>query len=307
MCGLACVLVAATGAYGYVVSAPVTLPAPGTSMTGSAWGSGSLEVEGSGASYTYDTPNHVWVSQGFTITSQVLSLSLPPEAIGGGGGGGGGAMLIEIEPQYLSSLTLKSVNVPIAIADPQIGSTLGSIVVNLDGGGTTTIDLTGSATLLPMTWGFSGSVAGSGGPPTWALDHTASMTGGFKLDVSAASGLMPLGYLFQATQTGTVSAPADMSMTLSPSGGPWYVKNVGVAASFFDNAPFTLSTSGTLSKNTYSGSQYPYYAITLSYDSFFDVFTDVSLSMNGSVTIPEPTTLALLVLGPAALWLRRRL
>jgi hypothetical protein len=59
---------------------------------------------------------------------------------------------------------------------------------------------------------------------------------------------------------------------------------------------------GTFSVNTYSGSQYPYYAVSIDYSASYDaVLNDINAVLSGTVTVPEPATLVLLALAPLAL------
>jgi hypothetical protein len=296
MCGLACVLVASTGAYGDIVSVPIAFSGPGNSLTASGTVLGSLAVSGSGGMYTWDNVNKVWVGQTFTVPSQAvpiqsnpayMSLSSVPTGSmtinidngtyhvdsffdvfvdltgGGGGGGGGGALAYNLATS--------------------------SIIVNLDAGGSTTIDLNGSGKFTPVTWN---------GP--------TSVLAGLTADVSASAGPIPMGYLFHASTQQTLSNNVATSFDVTPEIGPWYKFGVDVSADF-ENITLNLSDSGSFSMNTYSGSQYPYYALTLNYDlSGCAALCNVDVNLSGTGLIPEPTTLALLVLGPAALWVRRR-
>ena len=165
-----------------------------------------------------------------------------------------------------------------------------SLTVNLDAGGNTSIDLLGAGEFAPLEWE---------GPNT--------VTAGANVDVSAAAGPIPLGYLFNFAVVETQeNNPVVSSLVIDPLVGTWYEFGVAFSADF-ENITLDLADTGMVSMNTYSGSQYPYYALTLDYDvSGCASLCDISADFSGVGEIPEPTTLALLVLPAALLRLRRR-
>jgi hypothetical protein len=300
---LACVLVASTGAYAYTVSAPITFAGPGNSLTATGSLSGTVEVSGAGGYYTYDTEMHTWVSQGFTIASQQIALGLNPDALAISATPTG-SMLLNVDSE-LGSLSLTSVNVNLlGSAKPALALDQIVVTADLDGGGTTALTLDGMGSLASAAWSFAGNAAGTGGPNVWSLLPPSALTAGINSAMTATYGSIVLGQ-FNAAASGTGSSLVDTTITLSNSGGPWYVKNADVLASF-DQALVSLTGGGTLTRNTYSGSQYPYYAVTLNYSIAGDLVLDGDAVLHGTVSIPEPTTLALLILGPAAMGLRKR-
>ncbi len=301
VCGLGCALILWNGVQGAEV--PMSLTGPGNSLTATGLLGGTIEVSGSGGYYTYDTVNHVWVIQGFTIASQQIALGLNPDVLSIIATPSG-SMVLDVDPA-LSSLALKSVNVDL-LGSTKPSLALDPIVVtaDLDGGGTAALTLDGVGQLSSASWAFSGTAAGVGGPDVWSLAPMSSVSAGATAAMTAKYGEAVLGQ-FNVAAGGTGSSVVDTTLTLSNSGGPWYVKNADVLASF-DQALVSLTGDGTFTKNTYSGSQYPYYAVTMNYHLAGDLVLDGDAQLHGTVTIPEPTTLALLGLAPVALRAIRR-
>jgi len=304
---IVCILWISAEVLGAVVTAPISFSGPGNATTAAGSLEGTIDVWGSGSLFTYDLTNRQWTSQGFTIAPQQLQLGLSPTTAAISATPTA-AMTIEVENQALSSLTLASMSINLlGGALPEAALETMPVTIDLDAGGTTSIDLGGTTRFAPLTVVYGGNTPGAGGPTTWTLSPSAAVTAGAGVDVTASAGFLPLGYLFHAGDTQTSSKLVDMALTLSPSGGPWYVKDVDVAASI-PQIVISGTAGGTFDVNSYSGSQSPYYAVSVHYNTSFDAtLNDVEIGLHGTVTIPEPTSLALLALAPAA-WcaIRRR-
>lgn len=295
---LAYVLVLSAGTYGGVVTVPVSFSGPGNLLTANGTLVGSASVSGGGGVYTYDDANEVWVASTFTVPLQSVPIAANPFFLA------------------LSSSPTGSMTINIDNTDPDWwvesffdiffdlrggggggGGALTfnlaptGITVNLDGGGTTTIDLAGSGVYAPLKWA---------GLPN-------RVHSGVSIDVVGMAGPIPLGYLFNASYSESQANNVVMSpITITEGIGPWYAFRAEFSADF-DDITLSFSESGTFSMNTYSGSQYPYYALTLNYDvSGCAALCNVHGDFSGVGEIPEPTTLALVLLGPAMMRLRRR-
>jgi hypothetical protein len=286
--GLACVLAMGAGAYGDVVSAPITFSGPGNVLTASGTVLGSLTLSGSGGMYTWDNVGKVWVGETFTVPSQVVAIQSSP-ALLSLGSSPVGTMTVEIDDSTYAVGQITGVNINLASGGLAFNLAPTSILVNLDAGGSTTIGVGGSGAFSPVMWN---------GPLT--------VTAGAAADVSASAGPIPLGYLFNASVQETLANNVVTSFNITPGIGPWYKFGVQASADF-ENISLNLADNGAFSMNTYSGSQYPYYALTLNYGlSGCASLCDVQASLSGTGLIPEPTTLALLAVAPVALRMIRR-
>jgi len=284
----------ATGVYGDIIAAPVAFGGPGNSLTANGSLSGSLSIQGSGGVYTWDDANGVFAGETFTIAPQIMPFGSDPDTVAlasspvgsitvsiddgtymidsffdvsidlTGGGGGGGALAFAMDPM--------------------------SLTVDLDAGGTTSIDLTGEGAFSPLSM----------------IDAAGTVTAGVMADVSASAGPIPLGYLFNVSVEETAANNPIVLGAVDPGVGAWY--EFGLEASVaLENITVNISEVGLLEMSTFSGSQYPYYALTLNYDaSGTATLTDITGTLSGVGEIPEPTTLALLVLPAALLRLRGR-
>lgn len=292
--GMACVLVMGTGAYGATVSGPIEFGGAGNSLTATGSLTGSLTVSGSGGAYTYDDANNVWLSETFTIPAQTVALGSDPDLVSlssspvgtmmadiddatyvisqvtsvdvdlTGGGGGGGALTFDLDPVGLT--------------------------VNLDAGGSTTVNLTGAGAFSPLK----------------VIDAAGTLTSGIMADVLASAGPIPLGYLFNAAAEQTAANDPIVLGTPDPNIGAWYEYGIDGTVDLQD-LTILFSETDSMTIDTFSGSNYPYYALTLNYDaSGTATLVDIEGTLSGIGQIPEPTTLALLMAGIGGLWLRRR-
>lgn len=289
--GLVGVLALVTGAHASVVLAPVDFSGPGNSLSASGALLGSATVSGSGGMYTYDTVGKVWVGTTFTVPEQTVGIQSNP-ALLSLGSSPTGSMTVAIDDGTFAIDSFFDVSFDLAPGGMPFDVAPVSLSVNLDAGGTSTINLDGSGA---FTLGLTGDAA------------STVATLGANVDVSATYGLIPLGYLFNAAAVDSFFDVFTVtSMTTDPGVGAWYEFGVDLTADM-DTMSINIADSGSLAINTFSGSQYPYYALTLDYDlTGCASLCDVEMSMSGVGQIPEPTTIALLLLPAAILRLRRR-
>ncbi len=287
--GLMCVLVVATGASGAMMDAPVMFSGPGNSLTASGTLVGSATLSGSGGMYTYDDANNVWVAETFTIAEQTVSLQAAP-ALLSLSSSPTGSMTVRLDDGTYAVDSFFDISFDLANGGLEFDLAPVSLAVDLDAGGSTTIDLLAAGAFSPLDW--------------TAIDQ---VTTGVNVDVVAAAGPIPLGYLFNAAyEEAQTNAAAVSSLTIDPGVGAWYEFGAEFSADFED-ITLNFTDAGTLEMNTFSGSQYPYYALTLDYDvSGCAGLCDVHGDFGGVGEIPEPTTVSLVLLGPAVLRLRRR-
>jgi len=287
--GLVCVLMMATGASGDIVAAPVTFDGPGNSLTASGTLVGSATLSGSGGMYTWDDANDAWVGETFTIPVQMVSIATDP-ALLSLSASPTGSMTVALDDGTYAVDSFFDISFDLAPGGMPFDVSPVSLTVNLDAGGSTSVDLLGAGEFAPLAWE---------GPNT--------VTTGVNVDVSAAAGPIPLGYLFNfAVAEAQENNPVLSPLVIDPLVGTWYEFGVAFSADF-ENITLNIADTGVVSMNTYSGSQYPYYALTLDYDvSACAGLCDIQADFSGVGEIPEPTTLALLVLPAALLRLRRR-
>lgn len=293
--GLVCVLVLGAEAYGDIVSSTINFGGPGNSLTATGCLTGSVTLSGSGGIYTYDDTNDVWVGETFTISEQTVQTGSDPTLVSMSSSPTG-TMTVNVDTTDPDWWVESFFDVAIDLTGGGAGGGLAfdmdpvSLTVDLDAGGTTTIDLTGSGAFVPLDW--------------VALD---TVEVGISVDVSASAGPIPLAYLFNVSASETNTSAVDLlTLTLDPNVGTWYEYGATASVDFADLAVHFTDTD-TISINTYSGSQYPYYQLTLDYELIScGTLIDVEAELSGVGEIPEPTTLALLLLGPALVRVGRR-
>jgi hypothetical protein len=293
--GLACVLVIAAGASADIVSSTIQFGGPGNTLTATGCLTGSVTLSGSGGIYTYDDENDLWVGETFTIPEQTVQTGTVPPLVSMSSSPTG-TMTVNVDTTDPDWWVESFFDVAIDLTGGGGGGGLAfnmdpvSLTVDLDAGGSTTIDLTGS---------------GAFGPLDWVDLDTVEV--GVSVDVSASAGPIPLGYLFNVSASETNASAVDsLAVTLDPNVGTWYEYGATASVDFASLAVHFTDTD-TISINTYSGSQYPYYQLTLDYELIScGTLIDVEAELSGVGEIPEPTTLVLLLLGPAVLGLRRR-
>ncbi len=287
--GLACALVLVTGAHGALVSAPTEFSGAGNVLTASGTLLGTATLSGSGGMYTWDDANDVWAAETFTIPVQVVSLQSDP-ALVPLSSSPTGSMTVVLDDGTYAVDSFFDISFDLAPGGMPFDLSPVSLSVNLDAGGSTTIDLGGEGAFSPLTW-----------------EGPDQVTAGANVDVSAMAGPIPLGYLFNASVLETAANAATLSpLVIDPGVGTWYEFGVEFSADF-EEITLDIDDVGSFSTNTYSGSEYPYYQITLDYDiTGCASLCDIEADFSGVGEIPEPTTLALVLLGPAVLRLRRR-
>ena len=250
---------------------------------------GSVTISGSGGMYTYDDANNVWMSETFTIAEQTVQTNTDPTLVSMTSSPSG-TMTVDIDDTTYAVSGITGVDMELSGGALDFDVDPMSVTVNLDAGGTTTINLLGSGGFTPLDW-----------------TSLTTVSAGMDVDVVAAAGPIPLGYLFQisAEELNTGGITVD-PLVIDPSAGRWYEFGAETSVDFGDLAVHVADT-GTFSVNTFSGSEYPYYALTLDYELIScGTLLDVEADLSGVGPIPEPTTLALLMAGFGGLWLRRR-
>lgn len=286
--GLACVLVLTASASAGLVDATVNFGGPGNTLTTSGTLLGSATISGSGGMYTWDDVNDVWIAETFTVAQQTISLQADP-ALTALTASPTGSMTVAIDDGTFAVDSFFDIAFDLAPGGMPFDMLPASLTADLDAGGTVSIDLDGAGLFSPLTW------------------DGANVTAGVGADVMAMAGPIPLGYLFNASVTETVANAATLSaLAIDPGVGAWYEFGASFSADF-EEITLDISDTGSFSVNTYSSSQFPYYQLTLDYDvSGCASLCDIQADFAGVGAIPEPTTLALLLLAPAALRLRRR-